>query len=59
LFETNTKFSLDLEERIALLTSDKSRLQLNIQEKEHQLLTSVQAVREEEWKKMSELTNEK
>ncbi len=50
---------LDLEERIAVLNSDKSKLQLNIQEKEHQLLASVQAAREEEWKKISEITNEK
>jgi hypothetical protein len=32
---------------------------LNIQEKEHQLLASVQAAREEEWKNISEITNEK
>jgi hypothetical protein len=53
------KLSLDLEEKIALLTSDKAKLQLTIQEKEHQLLTNIQAAREEEWKKISELTNEK
>ncbi|CAF1539285.1 unnamed protein product [Rotaria sp. Silwood1] len=50
---------LELEEKIAVLTSDKSKLQLNMQEKEHNLLTSVQAVREDEWKKISEITNEK
>ncbi|CAF0971254.1 unnamed protein product [Rotaria magnacalcarata] len=49
----------ELEENIVLLTSDKAKLQLNIQEKEHNLLTSVQATREDEWKKISEITNEK
>lgn len=52
-------FSLELEEKIALLTSDKSKLQLSIQEKERQLVTSIQAAREEDWKKISEITNEK
>jgi hypothetical protein len=52
-------FFLELEEKIALLTSDKSKLQLIIQQKEHHLLTSVQATREDEWKKISEITNEK
>ena len=50
---------LELEEKIASLTSDKAKLQLTIQEKEHNLLTNVQAAREDEWKKISEITNEK
>lgn len=41
------------------MNSDKSKLQLTIQEKEHQLLTNIQLTREDEWKKMSEITNEK
>ncbi|CAF1114562.1 unnamed protein product [Adineta ricciae] len=49
----------ELEEKIASLTSDKAKLQLTIQEKEHNLLTNVQAAREDEWKKISEITNEK
>ncbi|CAF1452548.1 unnamed protein product [Rotaria sordida] len=49
----------ELEEKIAALTSDKSKLKLNIQEKEHNLLTSIQAAREDEWKNISEITNEK
>ncbi|UJR07569.1 hypothetical protein I4U23_011856 [Adineta vaga] len=49
----------ELEEKIASLIADKSKLQLTIQEKEHNLLTSVQAAREDEWKKITELTNEK
>ncbi|CAF3875567.1 unnamed protein product [Adineta steineri] len=49
----------ELEEKIGLLSSDKAKLQLVIQEKEHHLLTSVQAAREDEWKKISEITNEK
>ena len=52
-------FSLELEEKIALLTADKAKLQLSIQGKEHHLLASVQAAREDEWKKISEITNEK
>ena len=50
---------LELEEKLAALQSDKSKLQSTIQEKEHQLLTTVQATREDEWKKISEITNEK
>ncbi len=53
------KLLLELEEKVALLTSDKARLQLMIQEKEHHLLVNVQAAREDEWKKISEVTNEK
>ncbi|CAF1558590.1 unnamed protein product [Adineta ricciae] len=49
----------ELEEKIASLSSDKTKLQLTIQEKEHNLLTNVQAAREDEWKKISEITNEK
>ena len=41
------------------IESDKSRLQKTIQEKEHQLLTNIQLTREDEWKKISEITNEK
>ena len=52
-------FVLEFEEKVAILTSDKAKLQLTIQEKEHNLLTSVQAAREDEWKKISEITNEK
>jgi hypothetical protein len=48
-----------LEEKIAVLTSDKARLQLTVQEKEHHLLSNVQAVREDAWKAISEITNEK
>ena len=51
--------SLDLEEKISALNADKSKLQVTIQEKEHQLLTNIQSTREDEWKKISEITNEK
>lgn len=50
---------LELEEKISVLNSDKAKLQLNIQEKEHNLLRNIQSTREEEWKKISEITNEK
>lgn len=50
---------LDLEEKLSAVNSDKNKLQLTIQEKEHQLLTNIQLTREDEWKKMSEITNEK
>ena len=48
-----------MEERIALFTADKSKLQLTIQEEEHHLLASVPAAREDEWKQISEITDEK
>lgn len=56
---SNSSFSLDLEEKLSTVNSEKTKLQLTIQEKEHQLLTSIQSTREDEWKKISEITNEK
>ncbi|CAF1112719.1 unnamed protein product [Didymodactylos carnosus] len=49
----------NLNEKIMILESDKAKLQLNLQEKERLSLATIQATREEEWKKISEITNEK
>ena len=48
-----------MEEKISNMNSDKTKLQLLIQEKEHQILTIIQSNREEDWKKIQEITNEK
>jgi hypothetical protein len=50
---------VELEEKLSVAGADKARLQLNMHDKERQLLATVQATREDEWKKITEISNDK